>query len=201
MTISASQIKELRDATGVGFLDCRKALEEANGDFEKAVDFLRERGLAKAAKRSDREASEGVLELYNHGNGRVGVIVEVNCETDFVARSDTFRNFAHEIALQIAASAPQWVLEVDIPEDVLDREKEIARNRALEEGKPEHILDRIVDGRIKKFKEEAVLMQQPYIRDEDLTIEKFLYETIAAIGENIIIRRFVRWEVGEASAS
>jgi elongation factor Ts len=201
MTISASQIKELRDATGVGFLDCRKALEEANGDFEKAVDFLRERGLAKAAKRSDREASEGVLELYNHGNGRVGVIVEVNCETDFVARSETFRNFAHEIALQIAASAPQWVLEADIPEDVLDREKEIARNRALEEGKPEHILDRIVDGRIKKFKEEAVLMQQPYIRDEDLTIEKFLHETIAAIGENIIIRRFVRWEVGEASAS
>lgn len=201
MTISASQIKELRDATGVGFLDCRKALEEANGDFEKAVDFLRERGLAKAAKRSDREASEGVLELYNHGNGRVGVIVEVNCETDFVARSDTFRNFAHEIALQIAASAPQWVLEVDIPEDVLDREKEIARNRALEEGKPEHILDRIVEGRINKFKEEAVLMQQPYIRDEDLTIEKFLYETIAAIGENIVIRRFVRWEVGEASAS
>jgi elongation factor Ts len=201
MTISASQIKELRDATGVGFLDCRKALEEANGDFEKAVDFLRERGLAKAAKRSDREASEGVLELYNHGNGRVGVIVEVNCETDFVARSETFRNFAHEIALQIAASAPQWVLEADISEDVLDREKEIARNRALEEGKPEHILDRIVDGRIKKFKEEAVLMQQPYIRDEDLTIEKFLYETIAAIGENIIIRRFVRWEVGEASAS
>lgn len=201
MTISASQIKELRDATGVGFLDCRNALEEANGDFEKAVDFLRERGLAKAAKRSDREASEGVLELYNHGNGRVGVIVEVNCETDFVARSDTFRNFAHEIALQIAASAPQWVLEVDIPEDVLDREKEIARNRALEEGKPEHILDRIVEGRINKFKEEAVLMQQPYIRDEDLTIEKFLYETIAAIGENIVIRRFVRWEVGEASAS
>jgi elongation factor Ts len=201
MTISASQIKELRDATGVGFLDCRKALEEANGDFEKAVDVLRERGLAKAAKRSDREASEGVLELYNHGNGRVGVIVEVNCETDFVARSETFRNFAHEIALQIAASAPQWVLEADIPEDVLDREKEIARNRALEEGKPEHILDRIVDGRIKKFKEEAVLMQQPYIRDEDLIIEKFLHETIAAIGENIIIRRFVRWEVGEASAS
>ena len=201
MTISASQIKELRDATGVGFLDCRKALEEANGDFEKAVDLLRERGLAKAAKRSGREASEGVLELYNHGNGRVGVMVEVNCETDFVARSDAFRNFAHEIALQIAASAPLWVVEEDIPEDALDREKEIARNRALEEGKPEHILDRIVEGRIKKYKEEVVLMQQPYIRDEDLTIEKFLYETVAAIGENILVRRFVRWEVGEKSAS
>jgi elongation factor Ts len=201
MTISASQIKELRDATGVGFLDCRKALEEANGDFEKSVDLLRERGLAKAAKRSDREASEGVLELYNHGNGRVGVIVEVNCETDFVARAEAFRNFAHEIALQIAASAPRWVVAEDIPEAVLEREKEIARNRAIEEGKPEQILDRIVEGRIKKFKEEFVLMQQPYIRDEDLTIEKFLYETIAAIGENILIRRFVRWEVGEISAS
>jgi elongation factor Ts len=200
MTITATQIKELRDATGVGFLDCRNALEEANGDFEKAVDLLRERGLAKAAKRSDREASEGVLDLYNHGNGRVGVMVEVNCETDFVARSESFRNFAHEIALQIAASSPQWVAEEDIPAEVLEREKEIARNRALEEGKPEHILDRIVDGRIKKFKEEVVLMQQPYIRDEDLTIEKFLYETIAALGENIVIRRFVRWEVGEASA-
>ena len=117
MTVSASEIKELRDATGVGFLDCRKALEEANGDFEKAVDLLRERGLAKAAKRSDREASEGVLELYNHGNGRVGVMVEVNCETDFVARSDAFRKFAHEVALQIAAASPQWVREDDIPEE------------------------------------------------------------------------------------
>jgi len=201
MTISASQIKELRDATGVGFLDCRKALEEANGDFEKAVDLLREHGLAKAAKRSDREASEGVLDLYNHGNGRVGVMVEVNCETDFVARSETFRDFTHEIALQIAASSPRWVKEGDIPEAVLEREREIARNRALEEGKPEQILDRIVDGRIQKFKEEVVLMQQPYIRDEDITIEQFLHGTIAAIGENIIIRRFVRWEVGEVSAS
>ncbi len=200
MAISASQIKELRDATGVGFLDCRKALEEANGDFEKAVDLLRERGLAKAAKRSDREASEGIVELYNHGNGRVGVMVEVNCETDFVARSEAFRNFAHEIALQIAASSPQWVKEEDIPEEVLDREKEISRNRALEEGKPEKILDRIVEGRIKKYKEEVVLLQQPYIRNEDLTVEKFLYETIAAIGENIVIRRFVRWQVGEVSA-
>jgi elongation factor Ts len=201
MTISASQIKDLRDATGVGFLDCRKALEESNGDFEKAVDLLRERGLAKAAKRAGREASEGVLELYDHGNGRVGVMVEVNCETDFVARSEAFRTFAHEIALQIAAASPQWVKEEDIPEDVLEREGEIARNMALEEGKPEHILDRIVEGRLKKFKEEFTLMQQPYIRDEDLTIEKFLHETVASLGENIVIRRFVRWEVGEKSAS
>jgi len=201
MTVSASDIKELRDATGVGFLDCRKALEEAGGDFEKAVDWLRERGLSKAAKRADRDASEGVLELYNHGNGRVGVMVEVNCETDFVARSELFRNLAHEVALQIAAASPQWVNEEDIPEDVIDREKEIAHNRAIEEGKPENILDRIVEGRIKKFKEEAVLLKQAYIRNEDLTIEQYLHENIASIGENIVIRRFIRWEVGEKSSS
>ena len=197
MTITASQIKELREATGVGFLDCRAALEEAEGDFQKAVDLLREKGLAKAAKRAGREASEGVLELYDHGNGRVGVMVEVNCETDFVARSDAFLKFAHEIALQVAAASPRWVKEEDIPDDVLEHEKEIARNRALEEGKPEKILDRIIDGRIKKFKEEVILMQQAYIRDEDVTIEKYLHETVASLGENIVIRRFVRWEVGE----
>jgi len=199
MAITAAQIKELREATGVGFLDCRKALEDANGDFEKAVDFLRERGLAKAAKRADREASEGILDLYDHGNGRVGVMVEVNCETDFVARSESFRTFAHDISLQIAAASPQWVVEQDIPQDVLDREAEIARNRALEEGKPENILDRIVEGRLRKFKEEVVLMMQPFIKDEDKTIEQYLHETVASIGENIVIRRFVRWEVGEIS--
>jgi elongation factor Ts len=197
MSVTAKQIKELREATGVGFLDCRKALEDANGDFDQAVEFLRERGLAKAAKRAGREASEGVLELYNHGNGRVGVMLEVNCETDFVARSEEFRSFAHEIALQVAASNPLWIKEDDIPEDILEREKEIARNLALEEGKPEKIVDRIVEGRIKKYFEEVVLMQQPYIRDDDLTIEKFLHETIAALGENIVIRRFARWEVGQ----
>jgi elongation factor Ts len=200
MAISAAQIKELREATGVGFLDCRKALEEANGDFQRAIDLLRERGLAKATKRAGREASEGVLELYDHGNGRVGVMVEVNCETDFVARSDAFRNFAHEIALQIAASSPQWVMAEDIPEDVLEREKEIARNRAIEEGKPEKIWDRIIEGRVEKFKEENVLLHQPYIRNEDINIEEFLHETVAAVGENVVIRRFVRWEVGEKSA-
>ncbi len=200
MAISAKDIKELREATGVGFLDCRKALEEAGGDFQKAVDFLRERGLAKAAKRAGREASEGVLELYDHGNGRVGVMVEVNCETDFVASSEAFRKLAHEIALQIAAASPQYVTEDEIPADVIAHEEEIARNRAIEEGKPEKILDRIVEGRIKKFKEEVVLMQQAYIRDDKLSIEKYLHENIAALGENILIRRFVRWEVGEQSA-
>jgi elongation factor Ts len=199
MAITAAQIKDLREATGVGFLDCRKALEEANGDFDKAVDFLRERGLAKAAKRAGREASEGVLDLYDHGGGRVGVMVEVNCETDFVARSDSFRAFAHDISLQVAAANPLYVNAEDVPQDVLDHEAEIARNRALEEGKPEKILDRIVEGRIRKFKEEVVLMQQAFIKDEDKTIEQYLHETVAAIGENIVIRRFTRWEVGESS--
>jgi elongation factor Ts len=197
MAITTEQIKELRESTGAGILDCRKALESADGDFQKAVDYLREKGLAKAAKRSDREASEGVLELYSHGNGRVGVMVEVNCETDFVARSEPFRKFAHEVALQIAAAAPRYIKAEDVPADVLEHEREIARARARDEGKPEQVIDRIVDGRIEKFYDEVCLLRQPYIRDEQLTIEKMLHQNIAAIGENVIIRRFVRWEVGE----
>jgi elongation factor Ts len=199
MAITAEQVKELRAATGVGILDCRKALEQANGDFDKAFDFLREKGLATAAKRAGREASEGFLELYSHGNGRVGVIVEVNCETDFVARAETFRAFAHEIALQIAAAAPHYINASQIPEAELEHEREIARRRALEEGKPENVVDRIVEGRLEKYKEEICLLQQPYIRDESITVEKLLLQNIAAIGENIVIRRFVRWEVGEST--
>lgn len=200
MAITTEQIKELREATGAGILDCRKALQQADGDFDKAVDFLREKGLATAAKRSDREASEGVVELYSHGNGRVGVMVEVNCETDFVARSEAFRKFAHEVALQIAAAAPRYLRPEDITEDVLAHEREIAIARAKEEGKPDAVIPRIVDGRLEKFKDEVCLLRQPYIRDEDLTIEKLLLQNIAAIGENIIIRRFARWELGESTA-
>lgn len=200
MAITTEQIKELRDATGAGVLDCRKALEQAQGDYKKAVDILREKGLAKAAKRADRTASEGFLELYSHGNGRVGVMVEVNSETDFVARSKSFRDFAHEIALQIAASSPLYVSENDVPEEVLEHERQIARTRALQEGKPEAMLDRIVQGRIEKFKDEVCLLRQPYIRDEEITIEKLLHQHIGSIGENIVIRRFVRWEVGEGLA-
>lgn len=199
MTITTEQIKKLRESTGAGVLDCRKALETANGDFDKAVDYLREKGLAKAAKRADREASEGVLELYSHGNGRVGVMVEVNCETDFVARSEAFRNFAHEVALQIAAASPRYIRSEDVPEEVLEHERSIARARALEEGKPAHVADRIVEGRLEKFREEVCLLLQPYIRDESITVEQLLHQNIAAIGENIVIRRFVRWEVGEGS--
>ncbi len=197
MAISTAQIKELRDATGVGILDCRKALQSANGDYEKAVAFLREKGLAKAAKRSDRDASEGVIELYNHGNGRVGVILELNCETDFVSRGETFRKLAHELALQIAAMAPLYVKEEDIPKDILEKEREIARNRALEEGKPEKIIDRIVEGRLSKYKDEVCLLRQKYIRDDNLTVQDLLHQNIGSMGENLVIRRFVRWELGE----
>jgi len=198
MEITTEMIKELRDATGAGILDCRKALTDANGDFDKAVDLLREKGMATAAKRADRTASQGVVELYSHGEGRVGVIVEVNCETDFVARSEDFRKLAHEIALQIAASAPQYVQEDEIPAEVLEHEAEIARARAQEEGKPEAVMEKIVNGRLEKFKDEVVLMRQGYIRDEDLTVEKLVLQTIGTTGENIIVRRFQRWELGES---
>ena len=201
MAISVDLIKELREATGVGILDCRQALEDANGDFEKAVDILREKGLAKAAKRADREASEGKLELYTHGDGRVGVMVEVNSETDFVARSEEFRNFAHEIALQIAAAAPSYIRIEDIPEVDLERERNIVREQTLAEGKPENIIDKIVVGRMEKFYDETCLLRQQYIRDDTITIEQLLHQNIAAIGENILIRRFVRWEVGEHKAN
>jgi elongation factor Ts len=201
MAVTAAQIKELREATGAGIMDCRKALEQAGGDLEKAMEFLREKGLATAAKRSEREASEGVVELYSHGNGRVGVMVEVNCETDFVGRSEAFRTFAHEIALQIAAGNPLYIREEDIPEDVLEQERANARNLALNEGKPESVIERIVEGRLGKFKDDACLLRQVYIRDDSVTIEKLLLQNIAAIGENIVIRRFARWELGENSAS
>jgi elongation factor Ts len=200
MAITTEQIKELRDATGAGVLDCRKALEHANGDFDKAVDFLREKGLSKAAQRANRQASQGMVELYAHGNGRVGVMVEVNCETDFVARSEKFRSFAHELALQIAAAAPRYIRADEIPADILEHEHQIARARAREEGKPEQVIDQIADGRVEKFKDEICLLRQPYVRDENVAIEKLLQDTVIATGENIVIRRFVRWELGETSA-
>lgn len=198
MAITTEMIKQLREATGVGVLDCRNALEETGGDMKKALDILREKGLAMAAKRADRAASEGVVEVYSHGNGRAGVIVEVNSETDFVARSEAFRNFAHEIALQIAATSPRFVREEDIPADVLEHEERIAMAKAREEGKPENIIPRIVEGNIKKFKDETVLLRQPYIRDESITVQQLLNQTIASLGENIVIRRFTRYALGES---
>lgn len=197
MEITTEMIKELRAATNAGVLDCRKALTDADGDFQKAVDWLREKGMATAAKRADREASQGVVELYTHGGGRVGVMVEVNCETDFVARSEKFRELAHELALQIAASAPRYIKEEEIPAEVLEHEAEIARVRAKEEGKPEKVAEKIVLGRLEKFKDEVVLSRQAYIRDESTTVEKLILQTVGAIGENIVVRRFQRWELGE----
>ena len=197
MAITVDQIKALREETGVGILDCRKALEDTNGDFDKALEALREKGLAIVAKRGERETSEGILDLYSHGDGRVGVMVEVNSETDFVSRSEKFRDFAHEIALQIAASAPSYVRVEDIPEEVLEQRRQTEREEALAEGKPEEIVEKIVEGRIKKFVDEACLLSQNYIRDDDITIEQLLLQNVAAIGENIVIRRFVRWEMGE----
>lgn len=197
MEITTDLIKELRAATGAGVLDCRKALETAQGDINKAMELLREKGLAQAAKRADREASEGVLELYSHGNGRVGVMVEVNSETDFVARSETFRKFAHEIALQIAAESPRYIKTEDVPAEVLEAEQTKARRMATEEGKPELVIEKIVAGRLEKFFNETCLLRQPYIRDDTITVADLLNQTIAALGENVVIRRFVRWEVGE----
>jgi elongation factor Ts len=201
MAITTEMIKTLRESTGAGFLDCRKALEQSDGNMDAAMDFLRQKGLATAKKRSGRQASEGVLELYTHGNGRVGVMVEINCESDFVGRSEAFRNLAHEIALQIAATNPDYINEADVPAEVIEHETLIATAKAKEEGKPDGVLPRIVEGSIKKFKDEFVLMNQPYIRDESITIQELLNQKIAAIGENIIVRRFQRWALGETSGA
>lgn len=197
--ISAQQVKELREATGAGILECRKALQENGGNFEKAVTYLRERGLSAAAKKSGREAKDGLVELYSHGGGRVGVMVEVNCETDFVARTEQFKAFAHDLALHIAATNPRYMDMADVPADVLENERGIAKTRALQEGKPEKVVEKIVDGRIEKFYQETCLLKQPFVKDEGMTIADLLKQTIAAIGENVIIRRFARWELGEAS--
>jgi len=199
MEISAQQVKELREATGAGILDCRKALAENNGDFDKAVAYLREKGLAAAAKKAGREAKEGVIELYSHGGGRVGVMVEVNCETDFVGRTEQFRAFAHDLALQVAAANPRYLDMSDVPPEVVESERTIARNKAVHEGRPEKALDKIVEGRLEKFYQETCLLKQPFVKDESVSIGDLLKQTISTVGENIIIRRFARWELGEAS--
>ena len=199
MDISTEMIKQLRQATAAGISDCKKALESAGGDYNKAVEFLREKGLATAAKRADRNASDGMLELYSHSQGRIGVMVEVNSETDFVGRSEKFRSFAHEIALQIAASAPKYIREEDITQEDIDRETRIATAKAKEDGKPDAILPKIVEGSLAKFKDEKVLLRQKYIRDENITIQELLNDTIVSLGENLVIRRFVRWELGEST--
>lgn len=195
--ITAEMVKELREKTGAGMMDCKKALEDANGDMDKAIELLRERGLAKAAKKASRVAAEGIVESYIHGNGRIGVLVEINCETDFVARNEEFRQFAKDIAMQIAAANPKYVSREEVPLDVIEKEKAILRQQALNEGKPENVVDRIVEGRLEKFFEEVCLLEQPWIKNPDMKIKDLLTEKIAKIGENIVIRRFARFERGE----
>ncbi|MGI6604174.1 MAG: translation elongation factor Ts [Firmicutes bacterium] len=197
MAITAEMVKELRTKTGAGMMDCKRALQETNGDMEKAIEYLREKGLAAAAKRAGRAAAEGVIEAYIHLGEKLGVLVEVNCETDFVARTPEFKEFARDIAMQVAAANPQYVSPDDIPQEVLDKEREILRAQTLNEGKPEKVVDRIVEGRLEKFREEVCLLEQPFIKDPEKKVKDLLTEKIARIGENIIIRRFVRFQLGE----
>ena len=197
MVIPTAQVKQLRELTGAGILDCRTALEETGGDVDKAVQYLREKGLAAAEKRLGRETREGFIDLYSHGNGRVGVMVEVNCETDFVARAEEFRRFVHEVALQVAAACPLYLDVSQIPSEVVEVQRTEARNQARREGKPEKVWDRIVEGRLDKFYREVCLLRQPYIRDDQMTVADVLRQVIASTGENVVIRRFQRWEVGQ----
>ena len=198
MSISIEQVKELRELTGAGVLDCRKALEEAQGDLEVAAHMLREKGLVRAADRAGRETSDGVIDIYSHGEGRVGVMVEVNTETDFVARTPAFREFAHEMSLQVAAHSPRWVSVDDVPEEIVEEQREVFRNTALAEGKPENVVDRIVEGKLEKFFSQECLLNQPYVRDDERKVSEIVQDLIMATGENISIRRFERWEIGEA---
>ena len=198
MKISAQMVKELREATGAGVLDAKKALEAHDGDFDKAVDMLREKGAARAAKRSEREANEGRIELYEHPGNRIGVILELNCETDFVARNEQFVDLAHELALHIAAMAPRYLNIEDVPTEEIEREADVLLAQATAEGKPEEIVEKIVQGRINKFYEEVCLMEQGFVKDDKLKIKDMITDAIRTTGENIMIRRFARYELGEA---
>jgi len=199
VAISAQQVQELRRQTGAGMMDCKRALEQSEGDMEKAATLLRMQGQARADARMERVASEGVVAAYVHAGGRIGVLVEVNCETDFVARTDEFKELARNIAMHIAAEQPRYVRAEDIPEQELEREKEIYRALAHKEGKPENVMDRIVEGRVKKYCSEVCLLEQPYVRDDQKTVGELLREAVAKLGENIVIRRFVRYQLGEQS--
>ena len=197
MGFTGSDVVALRQRTGAGILDCKKALTETNGDMEKAIDYLREKGIAKAAKKAGRIAAEGLVDSYIHMGGKVGVLLEVNCETDFVARGDAFKELVHDIALQIAAANPTYLAKEDVPADVIEKEKEILKAQAIEEGKPANIVERMVEGRIKTFYNDNCLLCQKFVKDPDKTIEQIVAEATATIGEKISVRRFVRYEMGE----
>jgi elongation factor Ts len=194
--ISASVVKELRDRTNAGMMDCKKALSETGGDIEKAIAWLRQKGLALAAKRAGRTTSEGTIQTYIHSNNKLGVMVEVNSETDFVAKTDQFIQFAKDIAMHIAATNPVCITKEEMPQDILEKEKEIYRNQALESGKPANIVEKMIEGRVEKFYKEACLMEQPFVKDPNLTIKDMLNDLIAKLGESISIRRYVRFQVG-----
>ncbi len=197
--ISAKMVKELRDRTGATFLGCKQALEETNGDYEKATDILRIKGLAKADKKAGRATPEGIVASYIHAGGKIGILVEINCETDFVARNDEFQNFAKEISMQIAANKPSYVSRDDVPGEVLEKEKEIFKAQVIESGKPEKIAEKIVNGKIDKFFEEKCLMEQPYIREPKIKVEELLKALVAKVGENIVVSRFTRYQLGQSN--
>lgn len=197
MAITAAQVKELREKTGAGMMDCKKALQESGGDMEKASEVLRKKGLAAADKKAGRIAAEGLVESYIHAGGKIGVLVEVNCETDFVAKTDDFKTFVRDIAMHIAATNPKYVRRNDVPEDVVAKERELLKEQALAEGKPEHIVEKMVEGRLDKYFKEICLVDQPFVKDPDMTVEQLVKEKIAKIGENISIRRFARFGLGE----
>ncbi|NLN17965.1 MAG: translation elongation factor Ts [Firmicutes bacterium] len=192
-----AMVKELRERTQAGVMDCKKALQETNGDIDKAITLLREKGLAAAAKKAGRVANEGIVDSYIHAGGRIGVLIEVNCETDFVAKNETFRTLVRDLAMQVAASRPLYISRDQIPESVLEEERSVYAATARNEGKPEHIIGRIVEGRLERFYKEVCLLEQPFIKDPDKTVEDLVKETIATLGENISVRRFTRYEMGE----
>jgi len=195
--ISAENVRRLRELTGAGMMDCKRALQEAQGDLDRAMELLRERGQAGIEKRKGRAASNGVVESYVHGEGRIGVLVELNCETDFVGRTEEFKTLARELAMQVAAQAPRWVSRDEVPDDVVESEKKIYAERARQMGKPENVLDRIADGMLEAFFKETVLLDQPYIRDDSKQVEDLVKEIAAKVGENIVVRRFSRFQLGE----
>jgi elongation factor Ts len=196
LEITAAMVKDLREKTNVGMMDCKKALQETGGDMEKAIDLLRQRGLAKAMKRAEKEASEGMVHSYIHSGGRIGVLIEVNCETDFAAKSEDFIEFVKNIAMHIAATGPLGIGPEDVPAEVVERERAIYMAQAKESGKPDNILEKMVDGKMRKFYEDSVLLQQKYVKDPDKTVQDYLNELVAKIGEKIIVRRFARFQLG-----
>ena len=196
VTISSDTVRELREKTGAGIMDCKRALADSGGDLEKAIDLLRQKGLSSAAKKASRETKEGVISSYIHGAGKIGVLVEVNCETDFVARNSEFQELVKDIAMQIAASNPSYVRREDVPADVLEKERSIYKIQARESGKPEHVLDKIVEGKVEKFYVETCLLEQSFIKDPSVTINEMVQQKIAKIGENISVKRFTRYQLG-----